>query len=46
MIRELADLGCQDTQSGELNCKDMFVSCVGGGKCKDVHVCAQLFVIF
>ena len=43
MIRELADLGCQNAQTGDLHCIDMYVSCVGGGKCKEVHVCAQIF---
>ena len=38
MIRELADLGCQDTQTGDLHCIDMYLSCVGGGECKEVHV--------
>ena len=31
---------------GNLHCIDMYLSCVGGGKCKEGHVWAQLFVIF
>ena len=46
MIQELADLGCQDTHTGNLHCIDMYLLCVGGGKCKEVHVWAQLFFIF
>ena len=46
MIRELADLECQDTQTGDLHRIDMYHSCGGGGKCKEVHVWARIFVIF
>ena len=30
-IRELANLGCQDTQTGNLHSIDMYHSCGGGG---------------
>ena len=46
MTRELADLGCQGTQTGDIHCIDMYLSCVGGGECKEVHVGAQLFAIY
>ena len=38
MIRELADLGCQDTHTGDLHCIDMYLWCVGGGEYREYHV--------
>ena len=33
-----ADLGCQDTHTGDLHCIDMYLSRVGGSEYKEVHV--------
>ena len=46
MIQEFADLVCQDTQTGDLHCVDIFLSWFGGGKCKEVHVRASTICHF
>ena len=38
MNQELADLVCQEKQTGDVHCIDMSHSCWGGGERKEVHV--------